>query len=404
MLFGDRYHENMRIVPQIGIASYLTHFGHEITWVVPSERAKRVQSSVFNGISVIEIPLQRWPKMFERCKIGYGLRRMNTILKIFRERQYDLVFVRDGTFDALLGLYLKKRYHLPFVYELSNPLEQRRDTYASYLNKKHILPFLRIDEYCRAYLMQNADLVLPTTAWMADDFAEKGVEREKMLPFPNGVKAIQPPLVDKKEIHERYHIREDTTIIYIGAMHRERHLDVLINAFAKISQDEHPCHLLMVGDGNDRDHLETIAEERGIKDNIVFTGQVDQDEIPNLIAAADIGVSCIPPLPFFKLSSPIKLFEYMAMQKPVVANFEIPEQKEALEASKGGVLIPFEVDALAEGLLQILRDPAGARVMGENGHSWVMENRNFEKLAKNLEKVYLSLLVQDSRGMGHPDS
>ena len=147
----------------------------------------------------------------------------------------------------------------------------------------------------------------------------------------------------------------------------------------------------MVGDGNDKSNLERLVKDLGIKDDVVFTGQVYFHEVPNFIAAADIWVSPIPPLDFFKLSSPIKMFEYMAMGKPVVANEEIPEQKEVIQESGGGDLVKFENNAFTEGIIKLLDNPGMAEEMGKKGKEWVERNRSYDVLAHQLEKRYFEL-------------
>lgn len=71
------------------------------------------------------------------------------------------------------------------------------------------------------------------------------------------------------------------------------------------------------------------------------------------------------------------MFEYMAMAKPVVANEEIPEHKEVFEESGGGISVPF-----------------GA--MGRKGREWVVRNRTYEILARQVEERYLELLCKQT--------
>jgi glycosyltransferase involved in cell wall biosynthesis len=171
-----------------------------------------------------------------------------------------------------------------------------------------------------------------------------------------------------------------------------RHLDILIHAFSKVKNSRKDVKLLMVGDGNDKSNLERLAGELGSKDNVVFTGQIYSHEIPNFIAAANIGVSPVPPLFFYKLSSPIKMFEYMALGKPVVANDEIPEQEEVIQESGGGVIVKFEAKSFADGIIELLNDPERAREMGKQGQEWVVKNRSYNILARKLERKYFEVL------------
>ena len=398
MLLGLRYDPKMRIVPQIGIASYITNFGHDVTWILPSEEMTEVQETIFDGVRVFVIPCKYRKGLLKPItKMVCVFRRMRFVFSNFKQERYNIIFVRDGAFDALLALYIKIRYKVPFVLELSNPIEQAWEYYKfSYSKHKYLWYFIsKIEAYIIMHALHKADLVLPTTNWMKEDFVKKGIERSKMVPHPNGIDISRFSDADGEAIRRQYNLKDSNVVVYVGTMDKMRHLDILVHAFSKAKKSRKDVKLLMVGDGNDKLNLERLAGELGIWDDVVFTGQVYSDDIPNFIAAADIGASPVPPLDFYKLSSPIKMFEYMALGKPVVANDEIPEQEEVMHESGGGVLVKFETESFAEGIVELVDDVERAEEMGRMGHRWVVNNRSYGRLAKRIEKAYLRVLGGD---------
>jgi glycosyltransferase involved in cell wall biosynthesis len=385
MLLGLRYDPKMRIAPQIGIASHITNFGHDVTWIISSEEIKDVQETTFNDVRVFVVPYQYRGKGFLKfiSKALYTFRRMRFVFKNFKQEKYNMIFVRDGIFDAFFALYLKRRYKIPFVFEMSK----------FYSKHKYFYYFIsKIEAYLTMHILHKADLVLPISKWLKEDFAKKGVERLKIMPLSEGIIANQFSDANGEEIRKGYGLEDSKVVIYIGTMDKLRQLDVLIHALSKVRENKENVKLLMVGDGTDKSNLEKLANELRIKDDIIFTGQVYFHEVPNFIAAVDIGVSAVPPLDFYKLSSPIKMFEYMAMGKPVVANEEIPEQKEVIEESGGGILVKFKAESFADGIMELLNNPEEAKEMGKKGHEWVVKNRNYEKLAREVEKKYFEIL------------
>jgi glycosyltransferase involved in cell wall biosynthesis len=124
---------------------------------------------------------------------------------------------------------------------------------------------------------------------------------------------------------------------------------------------------------------------------VVFTGQQPRSQIPAYIAAADVGVSPIRPIPLYAMSSPTKLVEMMGMACPVVAN-DILEQEALLARSGGGLCVPYEPAAFAEGVLWLLKHPDEARAMGRKGAAYVAEHRSLQVLADVIEDVYYRLL------------
>ena len=395
MLLGIRHGERKgRVGPQIGIASYITNFGHDVAWIVSTEKAEKVKETVFNDVRIFIIPCRYRKGVLEVVtRALYAYRRMRFVFKKFKKGRYNMIFVRDGLFDGLLALYIKRRYKIPFVLEMSNPIEQTWEYYKLYSRHKCFWYFItKIEAYLTLYIMHKADLVLPTTRWMLEDFAKKGITKSKMMPFQNGIDLDRFSNANGSEIQDKYGLKDSKVVIYIGTMQRERHLEVLIHAFSKVKENKENAKLLMVGEGYDKTNLEKLATDLGIENDVIFTGQVYFDEVPNFIAAGDIGVSPIPPLDFYKLSSPIKMFEYMALGKPVVANDEIPEQEEVLEQSGGGILVEFEAESFANRIIKLLDNPKMSKDMGERGREWVVKYRSYEVLARRLEERYFDVL------------
>ncbi|MBI4267440.1 MAG: glycosyltransferase family 4 protein [Chloroflexi bacterium] len=401
MLLPIRYGPNMRVNPQIGIASYLVNFGHEICWVLSGENSRTGQRITLNGIEVHAAPYIHY--FNEASLIGKGFNRIlgmfkkaRLALQTFKTSKYNVVFVREDTFDGIIGTIIKRKYKIPLVYELVDPLEQEVEGYRIENRKPLFLwQFLAtIKASLKRYVMKKADLVLPTTGWFERDLSKIGIQKSKIMPFPNGVDLTSYPDPNRVEaIREKYHLKNCKVLLYLGVMAKMRKLEVLIEAFARAKETEPDIKLLLVGDGTGRNGLEKLATKLGVREDTIFTGQVPQAQVPDFIAVSDIGVSPVPPFSFYKVSSPIKMLEYMAMAKPVIANEEILEQREIIEQSCGGILVSFNIEAFASAMVEMLNDRERAKEMGRKGYEWVTKNRSFEILARRLERKYLQLIM-----------
>jgi glycosyltransferase involved in cell wall biosynthesis len=82
----------------------------------------------------------------------------------------------------------------------------------------------------------------------------------------------------------------------------------------------------------------------------------------------------------------------MAMGKAIVANEEIFDQKETIEQSGGGILVPFKEEEFAMAIIDLLKDPEKMKEMGRKGREWVVKNRSYEILARRLEEEYFEVL------------
>ncbi|HAK52024.1 MAG TPA: hypothetical protein DCM54_09010 [Gammaproteobacteria bacterium] len=142
-----------------------------------------------------------------------------------------------------------------------------------------------------------------------------GVDPKKIHVLPNAADADTfGPNRFQQSIRPRLGIPENEVVLgFIGWFVSWHNFDLLIEALGRVKDEG--ATLLLVGDGDLKEELESLAIQHGCLDDIVFTGSVPYTEIPEYINAMDI---CIIP-GSNQYRSPIKLFEYMCMGKAVVA-------------------------------------------------------------------------------------
>jgi glycosyltransferase involved in cell wall biosynthesis len=146
-----------------------------------------------------------------------------------------------------------------------------------------------------------------------------------------------------------------------------------------------------------KNDLLELCRELGVEERFIFTGVIAYDRVPLYINASDI---CTAPFIFARNSkiglSPLKLYEYMACGKPVIAS-SIKGVSDALEASGGGIhVLPENPDALAEGILKLLDNPDMRMKMGSKGLSYVIENYSWYSVAKKVNEVCKSGLETEN--------
>ena len=391
LLLSDPFDPNMPARPEVTeiYSKYLPSFGHKITWITPSnESGTEVQEKFFKGVKIYTIPrplASSLPlKIFNL--ISYHIEECRLLTSIFKKEKYDIIQVRNDVFGALLALRIRKRYNIPFVFQYSSPVMQ------GYENQKyHILG--KIQDIMSVQIMNKANLTLTTSSKrMGRYLVKKGVLNSKIMATSNHVNTnLFSPKAPKREFHNKYS-NELQIVMYVGTMDKTRGLDILVRSFARVRRKVPNAILIMVGDGTDKTNLEKLVYALDIQNHVIFTGKVPYSEVPSLIAAADLAVSPIPPKWYFIISSPLKLLEYMSMAKPVVANEEIPDHKETIEQSGGGILVKFEDESFAEGIIELLNNSEKMKEMGKKGRGWVVKSRSYEMLAREVEKKYFELL------------
>jgi glycosyltransferase involved in cell wall biosynthesis len=166
------------------------------------------------------------------------------------------------------------------------------------------------------------------------------------------------------------------TVGFVGTLKPWHGVAGLVEAAARLDRDGAPVRLLVVGEGPQREALEAQARAAGIADRVDFRGAVDPADMPWHLAEMEVAVAPYPPLDDFYFS-PLKIFEYMAASRAIVAA-AVGQITDLLEDGETAVLYPADdVPALARAIGGLAADPdrrarlgAAARRAAVARHTW----------------------------------
>lgn len=302
---------------------------------------------------------------------------------------YEVLQVRDKFVVGVLGLMAARIRRIPFVYWMSYPYAEARILDAK--EGRALVPWVSaVGGRIAAWLLYKvilprSDLVIVQSQQMLRDVVAEGVPEKLLVPVPMAVSEdlldFEPQPVDEQ------------TILYLGTLIRVRRLDVLIDALCLVREEVGSARLVFVGDGeseSDMRFLQERAVDLGLSDVIEFTGMLDMRDAHMRVARAAVCISPFYPTPLLQSTSPTKLCEYMALGRPVVANTH-PEQSLIIAESGAGLCVEWSAKAFATAIVKILRDPALAARMGENGRAYVRQHRTYPVIAKYVAEHYIQL-------------
>ncbi len=135
------------------------------------------------------------------------------------------------------------------------------------------------------------------------------------------------------------------------------------------------------------------AKELGLE-NVIFGDERVVGDVPSLIARADVCFAAVRPEPYPKKVISVKVFEYLACERPVVGALS-GESARILEESGGGIVVsPGDARGTADAILSLYKDPARREAMGKSGRSYVNQNYSRSawamRLERRLKEVYWS--------------
>ena len=180
-------------------------------------------------------------------------------------------------------------------------------------------------------------------------------------------------------------------IIFVGNLAPWQGLACLVDSMPTIIQNNSGVRLLIVGDGILKNELIQRVNELKLESVVDFKGSVPYEDIPKYINASDVCVA-----PFIKsrdnLMSPLKLFEYLSCEVPVVTS-NIRGARELIENNSCGLLFnPDDCNELAESILKLLNDKKLRDEMGKRGRAAVVSGYSWESITKKIESEYLQLI------------
>jgi len=185
-------------------------------------------------------------------------------------------------------------------------------------------------------------------------------------------------------ISEPHFCNKELIVMYHGVLSQSRGLQEAVKAI-KLLESKYPdIVFLVLGDGKAKDELESLIKELNLENNVFLHKSVPYDDVPKYIASCDIGILPFPNLNWWRVSSPLKLMEYLAMGKSVIVT-DIEAHREALNNSPGGIFIKsHQPEEIAKGIEKAYHLRNKLRKMGRMGRERVIHKYTWEKQAENL--------------------
>lgn len=304
-----------------------------------------------------------------------------TVKRLAREIEPDVVVERYYNFGGE-GVLAAQTTGAALVLEVNAPVVDYPRSPKRILDRMLIIePLRRWREWqCRA-----SDLIVTPTAkvlpqWIPSERVleiEWGADTTKFLPSIGGT----PP-------YARRH--DDLVVVFVGAFRAWHGAVHLVRAVRKLRErgfDD--VAAVFIGDGPERRRTQQEAE--GLE-RVTFLGRVSHDQMPNYLAAADVGIAPFdvlahPPLSLAFYWSPLKIFEYMAAGLPVVTP-DIPRLRRIYRDGEEGVSYdPHEPEGLADAIVQ-LRDGGVRRRLGVAGRDRVTKLFSWTKHCEKLAEAF----------------
>lgn len=297
----------------------------------------------------------------------------------------DVVVVSSPTFFSIFSAWLLARA------KRARLVVEVRDLWPAIFVELGVLrsrPLIRVLEALELAAYRAADAVVVVSEGFRDHIVGRGIPAAKVHTVRNGVDLDRfspaPPDAGTAATQARLGAAPgQTLVLYVGAHGISHGLVGVADAAAKLAGEA--IHFAFVGEGAAKAQLRKHVEGLSLS-NVTLLPGVPRDEVPGLLAAADICLAPLRDVPLFATFIPSKIFEYLAAGKAVVGSVR-GEPARILSDAGAVVVDPEDAGALAGAIRDLAADPARRAEMGERGRRHVAEHFDRRHLAARYREL-----------------
>jgi glycosyltransferase involved in cell wall biosynthesis len=235
-------------------------------------------------------------------------------------------------------------------------------------------------------------LIVVTERWR-DQLTADGVSSEKIDLVTNGVDAafLDPDGSDavreRETLRTELGLQDKTVVACVGTVSLVYGYDTILEAAAKLASDP-TVHFLIVGDGSQKQTVSETVATRGLT-NVTLLPAQPHARIRGFLAASDLSVSALLPMPVTRGQLPVRILEAMSMARPVIFSGEGVASRLISESGAGVAVPPGDATVLTHAISALAADPDRRRELGAAGRATILERFNRATVAAKIEDSLL---------------
>lgn len=367
------------------LAENLSGLGNKVSLVVGLNPSHQNISDFTNktnlGITYVKEPMIKFPR-------SHDLYIISKCLSLAKKNPFDIIYERN--FSCRIGVILSKLLKIPLVIEINGIVETEM-----HLQGRHISSIRkRIGKKLRQLFFEQTSKIVVVSPRIKENLVNSyNIAIENIIIVPNGANTTLFRPMDQQNTKSAIGLKQEKKYVcFIGNLAPWQGVEYLIQAAPFIIKLIPEVIFLIVGDGTVRKELENRVKEMKVSAYFLFTGSVIYDLVPYYINASDVCISIKKPvLP----GSPLKVFEYMACGKPVIATRKSAYGFEILEEFGAGLLVDQDnLEEISNAITYLLKNPTESKKMGFAGRKLVIDNYSWRNTALKVEQICSSALMK----------
>lgn len=381
--------------------------GHDVTVVtgVPNfprgkvfdgYRNRPYQRETMDGIDVVRVWTYIAPNEgFVRRTLDYVSFMVGATVASLAGPKPDVVIATSPQFfTALAGIAVGALRRTPWVLEIRD-LWPESIVAVGAMRNRHVIRAL---EGLAGALYDRADLLVPVTDAFRRHLLEHGVPDDRILVVTNGIDASTVRVDgERQETRRRYGIPEHAFAVgYIGTVGMAHGVDTLVDA-ARSAAGDASIHFVAMGEGADKARVRELADRHGLS-NLTLLDGAPRQEAFRVLDALDTSLVMLIDTPLFETVIPSKIFESMALGKPIVLGVRGESRRIVIDECRAGIAFPpGNAAALLAAVRRLQSDPALYGELARNGRIAVERSYGRTTLAARMLAGIEAMLARDDR-------
>lgn len=383
---SNRYQINFMVVPP----SYVL-FIKKIDFSLPKERL--MVNENLNGY-ILGLPKYIWQLWKNSFLLPFIILEFYVFFKVLKkliECKTDVIIINNtSVYTGLIGTLCSMMLRKPLIVEF-NDLESAytAQLVKHKLNNRKIFSLIkRLLVLIEDFIIKSGRKVTTHTSFLINYAFQRKLRHDVIL-IPDGVDVglFDPSKVSGEDVKKILNINSDTKLcVYAGRIDYSIG-GLIIYQVAHSLQSYSEIKFLIIGEGDPK-LLKKLKE----LSNVIYHGRVSEEEVPKYLATADVILVPYPDTLASHSVSPLKLFEGLAMGKPVIAS-AVNGIKDVIKNDFNGVLVSSDVKDWGSAIINLIENPELARYLGENGRKTVIEKYDWDILSESFDDVLESVFL-----------
>jgi glycosyltransferase involved in cell wall biosynthesis len=342
----------------------------------------KIKEEVIDGIQVYR------SKIYVSKSKGILRRLLNYFSFVFTSywrgrklKNYDYLLVESPPlFLGYSAMALSKKLKAKLIFNVSDLWPESAEKLAIVSNKTLLKFAYKLEAKC----YRKAHLITGQTQGIVDNIKFR-FPNKKVYWLPNGVDVdfYNPELYSKNDFRIKNGFKiEDTLFFYGGILGHAQGLQTVLKA-AKLIESTTTIQIIFQGAGPEKEELLKLKESLQLE-NVLFLPPVSKSEMPFILKEVDVALVPLRKLDLFQGAIPSKIFEALAMEKPLLLGVNGEAKAHFIDNAKAGLYFEPENEvSLAEKLKEMAMDKSKIIEMGKNGREYVIKNFNRNKIAQD---------------------